>query len=242
MLSLACLLDAPHGCDHLPSSQCPFFQGEAIFANAMRKIVDWWREPAKRFKKEAHRALAASMVPIGRDAIGVSKVLRDAIEKKWEHDSQQVMKRLESAFKEALDESAPFGTANHYLYDKYVEQQVMPDDMVEGVIEALLPIEAKDLDQSKSYDDWFDTNGNTIRAKLLGMREKTATQDRQKALHEHVAKRVLGAVRAAWSVEKKTVRPRMLRSWQCLPLNAAPSTRAPTMPTPLVCVSSRAGD
>ena len=187
--------------------QCPFFQGEAIFANAMRKIVDWWREPAKRFKKEAHRALAASMVPIGRDAIGVSKVLRDAIEKKWEHDSEQVMKRLESAFKEALDESAPFGTANHYLYDKYVEQQVMPDDMVENVIKALRPDHFYDDNENET----FETSGSAIRALLLGMREKTATQDRQKALHEHVAKRVLCAVRAAWSVEKKTVTDAILK-------------------------------
>ena len=190
--------------------QCPFFQGETVFARCMREIVKWWREPAKRFLREVQRALASSMVPIEEDAIGVSKVLRGAIDEHWTTESDAIVQRLSAAFKETLDESVPFGTANHYLYSKYIEQQVMPDDVVEAVIAALTAGRiVKEIAQpinNGHHDKYpFQTTIHAVRAALVNMRDKAAAEDRHKALHEHVAKRVLHAVKAAWSVEKKTV-------------------------------------
>ena len=63
--------------------QCPFFQGETIFLRCMKEIVEWWREPAKRFQKEVRRLLEVEVSPIDESAVGVSKILRDSVTEHW---------------------------------------------------------------------------------------------------------------------------------------------------------------
>ena len=191
--------------------QCPFFQGEAVFARCMREVVEWWREPARRLEKEIRCALAESMAPIEEDGIGISKKLRAAINERWVTDSNMVATRLAVAFKEALDESVPFGTANHYLYDKYVEEQVMPDAMIDEILHALNPSRTKGS---------FSTNEQTILNALRTIRETAVKRDCHKALHEHVAKRTLNAVKAAWAVEKKTVTDAILKKTRDVAISA----------------------
>ena len=91
----------------------------------------------------------------------------------------------------------PFGTANHYLYDKFIEQQVMSDDMVESIIKEIRALHLFTC----SIDDSIDT----IRERLLSVRARAVERDRHKSIQEHVAAKTLNAVKASWSVEKKTV-------------------------------------
>ena len=189
--------------------QCPFFQGEAVFSRCMREIVNWWREPARRFEKDIQRALADSMAPIECDAIGVSKKLRAAIDERWAANSEAIMKRLSAAFKEALDESVPFGTANHYLHDKYVEETSMPTDMLEDILATIRA--GHGLGVLDRDDKTFPTSMKNIRHALESVRNKHSQQDRLMMLQDHVAKRVLRAVKAAWAVEKKTVTDAILK-------------------------------
>ena len=69
---------------------------------------DWWRVPAKRLWKEVRSALASSMTPLEEDAIGVSKVLREAIKERWATETEAILQRLSAAYKEAFDESVRF--------------------------------------------------------------------------------------------------------------------------------------
>jgi len=189
--------------------QCPFFQGETIFLRCMKNIVEWWREPARRFQKEVRRLLEVELSPIDESAVGVSKILRDSVTEHWAEHVDVIMGSLAEALKQALDESLPFGTANHYLYSKYMELQVMPDDVIESTINAIAAGEVLNNRMHESQN--FQTTIGAIRKALVGVREKAVAEDRHKSLHEQVAKRVLHAVKAAWAVEKKTITDAFLK-------------------------------
>jgi hypothetical protein len=127
------------------------------------------------------------------------------------------MGSLAEALKQALDECVPFGTANHYLYSKYVELQVMPDDVIESTINAIVAGKALNDGMHESHN--FQTTIGAIRKALIGVREKAVAEDRHKSLHEQVAKRVLHAVKAAWAVEKKTITDAFLKKTRDVVVN-----------------------
>jgi hypothetical protein len=134
-------------------------------------------------------------------------VLRDAINERWAAESDAIVQRLSAAFTEALDESVRFGTANQNLYANYVEQQIMPNNMVESVIEAIAPEGYYRVDRQNDEEE-LRTTVTSLRNALICMREKAAADNHHDLLHQHIAKRTLHAVKAAWRVEKKTVSSR----------------------------------
>lgn len=117
--------------------QNPFYQGESAFVQCMDGIVDWWRIPTERYLHEVECLLADSMTNLLDDSVGVSKQLREAITKRWDVDHEAMIKELRAVFKGVLDKSVEFGTANHYLYEKFVEQQIMPDAWIDQVVDSL---------------------------------------------------------------------------------------------------------
>ena len=117
--------------------QNPFYQGESAFAQCMDGILDWWRIPTERYLHEVECLLADSMTNLLDDSVGVSKQLREAITKRWDVDHEAMIKELRAVFKGVLDKSVEFGTANHYLYEKFVEQQIMPDAWIDQVVDSL---------------------------------------------------------------------------------------------------------
>ena len=66
----------------------------------------------------------------------------------------------------------------------------------------------------------FSTTIEAIRFALKSMREKAMEEDRHKSLHEHVAKRTLHAVKAAFAVEKKTVTDAILKKTRDIAIQA----------------------
>jgi len=186
--------------------ECPFYQGGMVYKRCMEEVVRWWRSYAKHLIKDVGRALGASITAIiEKNAIGVSSRLRKAIDLKWGEVSKGLADTLTKACNEALDECVDFGTSNHYLFSKYVQEQILPDETIELVLASVFSPCYVEGNISKKLTP------SEVREALLAAQETLAAEDRQQAIQEHVAKKTLNAVKATWSVEKKTITDAILK-------------------------------
>ena len=181
---------------------CPFFQGEVAFNAGMGEIVEWWRHPTERFIKEIAVALETSMSPINEDAVGVSERLRAAIKMQWEAYSADLVKSLRTQLQSTLMEEKDFGTVNHYIQQRYVEEHLMPDALIERAVESI----CGDNDSNK-----FCTDAATVRKQLQATRDAAVDKAQHATIGEYVASKVLCALKANWAVEKKTFTDEMLK-------------------------------
>ncbi|KAH8074417.1 hypothetical protein JL721_1977 [Aureococcus anophagefferens] len=108
--------------------ESPFFQGEKIYLRAMEEVVSWWKPPMTRLLNDVKKKLSQSMRGIQEHGVGVSKRLSAVIEVAWEAKTTLIIENLEDAFNKTIEATILYGTANHYIFDKYLEQQIMPDD------------------------------------------------------------------------------------------------------------------
>ena len=184
---------------------CPFFQGEAAFAAGMAAIVDWWRPPTDRFIKEVAVALEASMSSINEEAIGVSERLRAALKEQWLGASVELVKTLRAELMAILTEERYFGTVNHYIQQKYVEEQLMPDALIESVVAGIFAGRAYDQNTNLSVTPAI------VRKCLLAVRDAAVAAEKQATIGQYVSAKVLCALKANWSVEKKTFTDMLLK-------------------------------
>ena len=180
---------------------CPFFQGEIAFDAGMVQVVKWWRPLLERFVKEVKITLEASLAPLKDEAVGVSERLKAAIIEAWAAASAKLVEALRSQLLDTLKEEADFGTTNHYLQQKHVEEQLMPDSLIEMTITALFG--------SSLSSTTFTATG--VREKMIQAREAAAASEKRATVGEFVSSKLLSALKANWAVEKKTFTDQVLK-------------------------------
>ena len=199
--------------------KCPFFQGEPAFLDCLDEIASWWKPLLAAYVEAVDRKLKESFACIEKEASGVSSGLLAALHTKWAEVCPALFSDFVDACEAALDEEKDFGTINHYLQDKYTEDMLLPDDLVENFFnrltlsDILKPVK----DETKCYFE----NGECWWKKPIqvpekiewkqNLSEKFLTEKRgwgeefsKKSLHEQLQRRLFAAVKAAWAVEKKT--------------------------------------
>ena len=184
--------------------ESPFFQGEKIYLRAMEEVVSWWKPPMTRLLNDVKKKLSQSMRGIQEHGVGVSKRLSAVIEVAWEAKTTLIIENLEDAFNKTIEATILYGTANHYIFDKYLEQQIMPDDVIDRVAATIANDPAEFLVIAHERDH--------IVNKLRDIRGALNQEDRRKSIREHVAKRCLNAIKAVWAVEKKSVTDNMMKN------------------------------
>lgn len=187
--------------------ESPFFQGEKIYLRAMEEVVSWWKPPMTRLLNDVKKKLSQSMRGIQEHGVGVSKRLSAVIEVAWEAKTTLIIENLEDAFNKTIEATILYGTANHYIFDKYLEQQIMPDDVIDRVAATF----NKDVVARLVHVD-DETRRDSIVKKLREVRGALNQEDRRKSIREHVAKRCLNAIKAVWAVEKKSVTDNMMKN------------------------------
>ena len=181
---------------------CPFFQGEIAFNAGMAQIVEWWRPLLERFVKEVTITLEASLAPLKDEAVGVSERLKTTITESWAAASAKLVEALRSQLLDTLKEEMDFGTINHYLQQKHVEEQLMPDSLIERTITAI-----------------FGSNRNKnltlyeadVRQNMILAREAAASSEKRATVGKFVTSKLLSALKANWAVEKKTFTDQVLK-------------------------------
>ena len=118
-----------------------------------------------------------------------------------------IIENLEDAFNKTIEATILYGTANHYIFDKLVEQQIMPDDVIDRVAATLDNVFMSQLISADPV-----TKRDSIVKKLREVRGAFNQEDRRKSIREHVAKRCLNAIKAVWAVEKKSVTDNMMKN------------------------------
>ena len=110
------------------------------------------------------------------------------------------MEALRSQLLDTLKEEMDFGTINHYLQQKHVEEQLMADSLIEMTITAIF--------ESNSS---CAINKATVRQKMIQAREAAASSEKRETVGEFVTSKLLCALKANWAVEKKTFTDQVLK-------------------------------
>ena len=103
----------------------------------MTEIVDWWKEPALQLALSVQPALADALDPLAYEAVGVSSCLTDALNTAWKDASNAIIEALGVAVEAELKREIAFGTTNHYLSDKYAEAQLLPNSVIDELMERI---------------------------------------------------------------------------------------------------------
>ena len=178
----------------------PFFQSPATFDRCMAEIVEWWKEPALQLALSVQVALADALDPLAYEAVGVSSCLTDALKTAWKEASTAILEALSVAVTAELKREVAFGTTNHYLSDKYAEEQILPNDVIDKLLDSIfLGCHRKNCDKDELKEELQAARDGIIRA------------DKQASVREHAIKHVFRAVHATWCVEKKTVTDNVLK-------------------------------
>ena len=180
----------------------PFFQGEEAFRTGMGKICEWWRPLFDRFAKEIASQLAQSLRPVRADAVGVSERLCTAIDAEWDRTSKVLVATFRKELDAVLQASREYGTINHYLVQQYFSTHLANADFERRVAEALVPTEHRTVNVSQDQ----------VREAIRSVRDSMATEVRQDDLDQYVSHAVLNALKANWTVEKKTVTDLVLKT------------------------------
>lgn len=179
--------------------ECPFFAGRTTYEAGVHAIVDAWTPLGDRLIKDVQALMEVAMRPVDEVAVGVSRRLYEAVVAAWAAEAVEVGRRLRAAVRASLDKERVFGTTNHYLKCKYHEHKLLPDDLVEQIVEKVA-----------------HASGNQVRERIQAVRMAYVAADTSKSLRESTVTKVAFALNAVWSVEKKTVTDLVLKELQAV--------------------------
>ena len=185
--------------------ECPFFAGKTTYEAGVHAIVDAWMPLGDRLVKDVQAMMETVMQPIDEFAIGVSRRLYEAIVKAWVAGAVEIGRRLQEAVCAILNKERTFGTTNHYLQSKYHEHSLLPDDLLEEIV------------NNVSY---LRNERDDVRKRLIDLRTAHAANDTRKSLEKSTVSKVAFALNAVWSVEKKTVTDLVLKELRAVVVEA----------------------
>lgn len=171
--------------------ECPFFYGDSTHQKCMIQMTKDCETPAEYMLNQISATLESSLVPISLEAVGVSRRLFTMLESKFKEKRIDIRTAVKEAVLASIHKAARFGTINHYLYDKYIEEVVLPDDMIDEIADHLFSQPARYKEQ--------------ISEKIRAIRQNMILKEEKSTVHEHSVKRAFYAVKATWAVEKKNI-------------------------------------
>ena len=204
--------------------RCPFFQGEPAFLDCLEEIASWWKPLLQEYVNIVDSTLKDSITCIEHDAGGVSKILLTTIKAKWSEACPAIFNEFVDACEAALDEEKDFGTINHYLQDKYAEDILLPDELLDVFFTCIHPSQFLRPGTPGSLFT-FDKDGKMVihqtsvviqwkenlKALFIKAKQTWGEEFGKKSLHEQLQRRLFAAVKAAWGVEKKTFTDMVLK-------------------------------
>jgi len=196
--------------------ECVFFQGENTFNQCMRDLVIMWREHADVLHNAINDILSTMLVHIN-DIGNISLQLRQKLRSHWNNKQSEMLVNLHNQVERSLMAEQHYKTLNHYLTAKYQEQLVMPDELVDEIIDGITqdmysitrrqnPTEDNRI--AKPLEDICDK----FRQHLVAKVEENIEMFNRMALEDQHKRRILAAVRANWSVADKNLVDNVLES------------------------------
>merc|ERR1712176_984605 len=123
-----------------------------------------------------------------------------AVDNEWSSFCVEILKEFVEHCAEVLAWEDKFGTANHYLTAKYAETMTIPESVKDEFVGDISRTDLRNMYNSGTIGE----ARLSIKKKLDVQLEKYFKEFAQKSLHQQQQQRVFAAVKAHWSVEKKT--------------------------------------
>jgi hypothetical protein len=171
---------------------CVLFQGAEAFRECTQDVLSMWKPLLQTY--------------IDRVQSRTLEILCNALKKNAPDRLQEVviqlMKRVfkDDVYKtfaqhcwDAFDKELDWGTVNHYFNSKYDAERKLPDSLIKSLVTELALLAG----------NGYCTQDN-IHNVIITNKEKLETQQQKESLHEQQQQRVFDAVKAWYSVEKKT--------------------------------------
>jgi len=189
-------------------TRAPFFQGEEGFLKCLEEISRWWQPILDQFKDSAQKILIKSVSdPI--DAVDVPSPLKESIKRQWSsYCEDQIFPEFNKDCDKALEDENKFGTMNNELTIKYGKEIVLPEDLIN---DSLNMLNLKDYNGYKITDRDIELIKGRVKDVFRQESEKWASKFTEKTLHEQQTDRLFAAVKAAFSVEEKTITDNIMK-------------------------------
>ena len=196
----------------------PFFQGTTAFEAAMRAAVALLKYPQDKLVKAVAKLLDEALAAFNHTP-GVSTRLRKAIAVEWRKAAASMLNKLRAETEAALHAIVKFGTQNHYVYDKYIEEEVVPDEVFEDIKEQLDIWEETGTSRHLFVPEGQDKGehhkdiaADEIVRAIKKARVTYCSESGRASVAEHCAARVFRAVKAHCEVEKKSLVDNVLKA------------------------------
>ena len=174
--------------------ECPFFQGAEALRACMEEITEWWRPILNTYCGNIE-LLSRSHVQeaMASNAPNLPATLLNAVVGVWSERCDAIFAELKRIFENRLRKEIPFGTINHYLTSKFLQNEVLPGELIDDFVKMM-----KDSWEAKAFDE------EGVRNNLKNAKERWGISFAQRSLHEQQQQRLFHAVQAVWAVEHKT--------------------------------------
>jgi hypothetical protein len=174
---------------------CVLFQGEEAFRECTQDVLSMWKPLLQtyidRVQSRTLEILCNTLKKIAPDRL--REVVIQLMKRVFKDD---LYKTFAQHCWDAFDKELDWGTVNHYFNSKYVAERKLPDSLIENLVKELAMLLA-----NRGNNDCTEYN---IREVIITNKEKLEAQQQKGSLHEQQQQRVFDAVKAWYSVEKKT--------------------------------------
>eukprot|EP00929_Paragymnodinium_shiwhaense_P040751 TRINITY_DN21226_c0_g1_i4.p1 TRINITY_DN21226_c0_g1~~TRINITY_DN21226_c0_g1_i4.p1 ORF type:complete len:735 (+),score=118.27 TRINITY_DN21226_c0_g1_i4:264-2207(+) len=195
---------------------CVVFQGAEALRECTQDVLSWWKPYLQTYVKAVEVKTVAVLGQSLKNASGVPSRLQQVIRSRMDETfSQTLFKEFERSCWEAFDKEADWGTINHYFTSKFDAERVLSVDLVEDIVDSFTNAELGSLmDIDIDSGAQRDSQRDIIRRKLLERKKVWECNFQGLSMHDQQQARLLAAVRAWYTVEKKTFTDVILKATQ----------------------------
>jgi GTPase SAR1 family protein len=211
---------------------CPFFQGEQVF-NQLLEVVcsEHWTPLLDTLQTEIQKEMDGLFAFDYTTFPNVDTRLRKALDASWVTARHSIQGELQRRTTDSLDKERQFKTMNHYLTSKYQEKLVLPEELLDTILERVTSDVVTSAQCSKSTKNdarWsssesemklsdldgifipqkeraLDNVRNNLREVITAAVEEHQSEFNRMSIDDQHKRRILAAITANWAVAHKNV-------------------------------------
>lgn len=190
--------------------QCIFFQGETTFNKILTIMVDKWQSNIGKLIAEVIFILE-NLFDFGI-LKHVKHSLQQCISNNWEEYRHGLMEKLQHSLQEELKKERRFKTMNHYLTSKYKENLILPEELMDKIIESIQSDTV--CSSEKHYKNYNVLTLEQVRENMRSIIENVLKNHsdafNREPIEEQHKRRILAASKANWAVSHKNLTDNVL--------------------------------
>jgi len=179
-----------------------FFQGSRAIDKILKMLNDTWLEIINWYMSEVVKKIDI-LFDISKLS-NISKRLKKIIEECWNEYRKQIYIDFNKCMINELKKYLNFHTMNHYLTSKYEEKLILPEEVINDILDNINQDTFLTMDHysKKTVKDISDIR-DSIREIIESEVERNIEEFNRKSIDEQHKQRIFAASTAIWSVHHK---------------------------------------